>query len=127
MTLCLSRGRQLEPYCKQPRVHEILHIKCPIIRLVRCQMAHVECRLTDTIDNCQRRKKLSYKLWKNRWMILSLIFTLLLMISLFLYGTMVGAGLCSSTSWTNSYRPPCSKTLSFLPGINLVESSKLPF
>ncbi|KAJ8967262.1 hypothetical protein NQ314_002990 [Rhamnusium bicolor] len=74
-----------------------------------------------------RRNKLTYKLWKNRWMIISIILMIFLMTSLFLYGTMVGAGLCSAASWTHSYNSPCPKTFYFFPGINLARSSRLPF
>ncbi|KAJ8939765.1 hypothetical protein NQ318_004179, partial [Aromia moschata] len=119
---------QLEPYCKQPRIHEILHIKCPIIRLIKCQMEHMDHRLSQAYDLCQRKKTLSYKLWKHRWMIASLIIVMFLMICLFLYGTVVGAGLCSAASWPQAYNSPCPKIFPFLPGINLAKgSARLPF
>lgn len=52
---CSSGSRSnLEPYSKYPTVHEILHIKCPIIGLVRFQMNNMEHRLSDSVNMCQR-------------------------------------------------------------------------
>ncbi|KAJ8967261.1 hypothetical protein NQ314_002989 [Rhamnusium bicolor] len=45
---------RLKSYCEQPRIHEILHIKCPIIRLIRCQMDHMDNRLSDAFNICNR-------------------------------------------------------------------------
>lgn len=135
-------------YSRQATVHEILHIKCPIIGLIRFQMNNMEHRLSESFDMCQRfellidfnfkplpklvfsfrRKKLSYKLWKNRWTIISFILLMLLMMSLFLYGTLVGAGLCSAGSWGPSYNSPCPKTFTLFPLLNVAsKSSRLPF
>ncbi|KAJ8919246.1 hypothetical protein NQ315_003829 [Exocentrus adspersus] len=124
--MCSKSGANftLKPYCKEPRIHEILHIKCPIIGLIRFQMNNMEHRLSESVDICKRKQTWKYKLWKNRWTITSFILMVLLMVSLFLYGTLVGAGLCSASSWNPSYNAPCPKTFTFLPLINM--ASKTP-
>lgn len=116
---------QLEPYRKNPKFHEILHIKCPVIKLVHFQMVHVDTRLAETLSECKKRQTLSYKIWKSRWMLTSCLLTVILMGSLFLYGTLVGAGMCSAGQWSPSFNAPCPKTFSFLPGINLAKGPPL--
>ncbi|XP_018576357.1 uncharacterized protein LOC108914924 [Anoplophora glabripennis] len=122
-----TESRSSESYYQQPRIHEILHIKCPIIGLVRFQMNNMEYRLSESVDMVQRRKKWTYRLWRNRWTIISFIFMMLLMTSLFLYGTLVGAGLCSAGSWSPSYNSPCPKTFTFFPLLNTATSPRPPF
>lgn len=107
------------------RIDEILHIKCPIIRLVECQMNHLESKFAELSNHCKRKNKWRYRIWRHRWLITCGILTILLMVSLFLYGTLVGAGMCSAGSWQYSFNSPCPKTFSFLPGLNLVRSSQI--
>lgn len=109
------------------RIDEILHIKCPIIRLVECQMNHMESRFSEISTSCRRRNKWTYKLWMQRWLIVSCILMVLLMVLLFLYGTLVGAGMCSAGTWQYSFNSPCPKTFSFLPGFNLASTHSLTF
>lgn len=107
------------------RVNEILHIKCPIIRLVECQMNHMENKFAEITTNCLRKNQLSHKIWRLRWLIISCILMVFLMISLFLYGTLVGAGMCSAGTWQYSSNSPCPKTFSFLPGFNWAKSAHI--
>lgn len=107
------------------RIDEILHIKCPIIKLVECQMNHMESTFAELSNHCQRKNKWTYRLWRQRWLFISCILMLLLMTSLFLYGTLVGAGMCSAGAWQYSFNSPCPKTFSFLPGFNLARSSSI--
>ncbi|XP_057671874.1 uncharacterized protein LOC130903665 [Diorhabda carinulata] len=107
------------------RVEKILHCKCPIIGTVRYQMINAEQRIGETLDIIRRRKTFSYRFWKNRWAIISCLLMVLLMVFLFLYGTIVGAGLCSSSSLGISEGPPCTATFAFLRGINLGRTSSV--
>lgn len=126
MTLkpCSKYEQLLSPYNKS-RIDEILHIKCPIIRLVECQMNHMENRFAELSIHCKRKNSLSYRIWRTRWLIISCVLMILLMISLFLYGTLVGAGMCSAGAWQYSFNSPCPKTFSFLPGLNLARSTPI--
>ncbi|KAG5896533.1 hypothetical protein JTB14_020506 [Gonioctena quinquepunctata] len=123
MTDVCEYSTQLPPYHQNPRIHDILHLKCPVIRLVRCQMNHVDTRLDEAIEYCRKRNTLTGRLWRNRWFVISCILLFFLMMGLFVYGTMVGAGMCSGGIWHPSLNAPCPKIFSFLPGINLVRSS----
>nr|CAH7758273.1 unnamed protein product [Callosobruchus chinensis] len=106
-----------QAYCAQPNIHEIFHIKCPIICLIRCQIAHANDRFTELDENWRKRHTWSYKLWKYRWMLISWLLMSILMVSLFVYGTVVGAGLCANGGWKHSsYNYPCPKRFSF-PGV----------
>ncbi|XP_060523054.1 uncharacterized protein LOC132700019 [Cylas formicarius] len=112
-----SAFRLHNPQTKQQDIAQIKHLKCPIIKLIRNQMELAERQFCEAYSRCQKKKSLRYRLWENRWSLLKWIMVLLMMVSLFVYGALIGAGLCACS--VARHNLPCAKTLSFLPGFQI--------
>ncbi|ENN71177.1 hypothetical protein D910_06586 [Dendroctonus ponderosae] len=110
----------LESLKRQKRVSdEIRHIKCPIIKLVKRQIESAEQNITNSLGICERKGSWKNKLWRYRWTMLKWLVTLLVMISLFVYGALLGAGLCSCS--VSQHSLPCAGTFSLIPGLNFAK------
>ncbi|CAG9773953.1 unnamed protein product [Ceutorhynchus assimilis] len=96
---------------------EIRHIKCPIIKLVKRQIEN-----SDNVFcvRAARNKSLSQQIWKHRWTIVQWLVVFLVMVCLFFFGAMLGAGICSCNLSQHSL--PCTGMFSFFPGFNIART-----